>query len=181
MKTITVIALLLLTVFHAKAQETFGKASFAVPSGWQTTKTNETVTLQPAPKKGVICKIIISATEKGGVVTAAEHLASRNLYGGKDITYETRKGTTIKYEADGLTCFFSKGTTTINMIRVNSYFYTLSNGQQTFYYQLLTSNNECINEFNQFVETLTMQLEETGLVNAKKRSPSTPMAPAPVM
>lgn len=169
-------------VFMPTADESFGKATFTVPAGWQMTKTTETVTLVKTPQKGVSCKIIISATEKGAITTPNEYMAYRTRNSGTGITYQNQRGAIIKYEADGLISFFSKGTTTQNMVTVNSYFYSLSNGSQTLYYQLLTSNNDCIDEFNQFMTTLRMDLNETGTANAKKRSPPpSPAAPAPVM
>lgn len=183
MKTIIMTILLLVSLFRVNAQETFGKATFFVPAGWQMTKNNETVTLEKTIKKGVVCKIIISDSEKGAVNTNAAYLAYRTKNGGKGISYSSQKGAVIKYEADGLISFFSKGTTTQKMDTVHSYFYSLSNGSQTLYYQLLTNNNDCISEFNQFMTTLTMELENAGSANARARkaAPAAPAAPAPMM
>lgn len=183
MKRMMMTCLILLSLYQLNAQETFGKASFTVPAGWQMTRTNETVTLEAPLKKGVTCKIIISATEKGGISTVAEYLQYRKLYGGADITYRSEKGAVTKYEADGLTSFFSKGTTTKQRASVQSYFYSLSNGTQTLYYQLLTNNNACIGEFNQFMTTLKMELNEPTQANARARkaAPAAPASPAPMM
>lgn len=183
MKRIMMVCLMMLSLYQLKAQEVFGKATFTVPAGWQITRTTKTVTLEKTAKKGVVCKIIISATEKGGVITDAEYLQYRTLYGGTGITYQKQKGAVTKYEADGLISFFSKGTTTQQMAPVQSYFYSLSNGKQTLYYQLLTNNNTCISEFNQFMATLTMELEEPAQANARARkaAPAAPAAPAPMM
>ncbi|MFD2920219.1 hypothetical protein ACFS6H_10895 [Terrimonas rubra] len=183
MKRMMITCLMLLSLYQLKAQETFGKASFTVPAGWQMTKNTETVTLEKALKKGVVCKIIISATEKGAVNTDADYLAYRTKNGGKGISYSNQKGAVIKYEADGLISFFSKGTTIQKMDKIHSYFYSLSNGSQTLYYQLLTNNNDCISEFNQFMETLTMELDNAGSANARARkaSAAAPAAPAPMM
>jgi hypothetical protein len=182
---------MLLSLYQLNAQEVFGKASFTVPTGWQITRTANAVSLEKAAKKGVVCKIIISATEKGAVITDAEYLQYRTLYGSTGISYQNQRGAVTKYEAGGLTSFFSKGSSTQQMAPVQSYFYSLSNGKQTLYYQLLTNNNTCISEFNQFMETLTMELEEaatSGQANlkattgrAKKPSPAAPAAPAPMM
>jgi len=181
-KTI-ITALLLCSLFQLKAQEQFGKAIFTVPAGWQMIKTNETVTLERAAKKGVVCKIIISATHTGAVNTDAGHLQYRRSYGGTGISYQNQKGSVIKYEADGLISFFSKGNTTQKMTPVHSCFYSLSNGNPTLYYQLITSNNDCISDFNQFMSTLKMELEETGQTNARagKTAPAASAAPAPMM
>ncbi|OSZ76820.1 hypothetical protein CAP36_10310 [Chitinophagaceae bacterium IBVUCB2] len=183
MKKIITTTFMLLSLFQIKAQEIFGKATFTVPTGWQITRTTETVTLEKAAKKGVVCKIIISKTEKGGVATAAEYLQFRTLYGGAGISYQNQRGAVTKYEGDGLICFFSKGTSTQQMAPVQSYFYSLSNGKQTLYYQLLTNNNTCISEFNQFMETLQMDLDEVGQTNAKRKAApaAVPAAPAPMM
>lgn len=183
MKKILMTVLLLVSLSQLKAQEQFGKASFTVPAGWQMTKNSETVTLEKTVKKGVVCKIIISTTEKGAVSTNADYLAYRAKNGGKGISYSNQKGAVVKYEADGLISFFSKGTTTQKMETVHSYFYSLSNGSQTLYYQLLTNNNDCISEFNQFMTTLTMELENAGSANARARkaAPAAPAAPAPMM
>jgi hypothetical protein len=183
MKRMMITCLMMLSLYQLKAQETFGKASFTVPAGWQIARTNETVTLEKTAKKGVICKIIISTTEKGAVSTVAEYLLYRKLYGGTSITYQSQKGAVTKYEADGLVSFFSKGTTTQQMAPVQSYFYSLSNGKRTLYYQLLTNNNTCISEFNQFMATLTMELEEPAQANARARraASAAPAAPAPMM
>ncbi|RYD82728.1 MAG: hypothetical protein EOP53_02890 [Sphingobacteriales bacterium] len=185
MKKITMICLMLLSLYQVKAQEVFGKATFTVPAGWQSTRTATTITMENAAKKGVVCKIIISTTEKGGVITDAEYLQYRTLHGGTGITYQNRKVAVTKYEAEGLISFFSKGSTTQQRVPVQSYFYSLSNGKQTLYYQLLTNNNSCISEFNQFMATLTMELEQTeqGQANARARkaAPAAPAAPAPMM
>ncbi len=183
MKRMMITCLMLLSLYQLKAQETFGKASFTVPAGWQMTKNTETVTLEKALKKGVVCKIIISATEKGAVNTDADYLVYRTKNGGKGISYSNQKGAVIKYEADGLISFFSKGTTIQKMDKIHSYFYSLSNGSQTLYYQLLTNNNDCISEFNQFMGTLTMELDNAGSANARARkaAAAVPAAPAPMM
>lgn len=172
-----------LVIGNVTAQEQFGNAIFTVPAGWQMISTKETVTLEKPNKKGVTCKIIISATKEVVVTNETQYLSFRNKNGGKGIIYQNQRGTVIKYEAEGLTSFFSKGTITQNMGTVTSYFYSLSNGTQTLYYQLLTNNNECITEFNQFMSTLAMELEVAQQVNARKKSsPSpAPAAPAPMM
>ncbi len=185
MKKIITAVFLLVSMLQVKAQEVFGKAEFTVPTGWQITRTTEFITLEKSPKKGVVCKIIISATENPAVTTEAEYLRYRNLHGGTGINYQNKRGAVTKYEANGLTSFFSKGTTKQQMAPVQSYFYSLSNGKQTLYYQLLTNNNTCISEFNQFMASLTMELEEesSGQTNAraKKAAPAAPAAPAPMM
>lgn len=169
-------------------QERFDMATFTVPTGWQMAGTGETVTLQPAPQKGVTCQIIISATEKRAVITAAEYLQYRAAKSGKGISYDNNKGAVSKYEAGGLVSFFSKGSVTGGKTPVHSYFYSLSNGNQTFYYQLLTSNNDCIDEFNQFMTALKMDVEDEGSEKAKKPTAKkrratapAPAAPAPIM
>lgn len=184
MKNIIITGLLLVTVFYAEAQELFGRASFTVPAGWQMTTTSETVTLQRPAQKGVTCKIIISNATQGAVSTNAEYLQYRAANGGRAIIYDNRRGAVTKYEANGLISFFSKGSTTINMVRVNSYFYSVSNGSHTLYYQLFTSNNDCINEFNQFMAELKMEPKDIAEANAraKKAAPApVPAAPAPAM
>jgi hypothetical protein len=183
MKKLLVLSLFLSPLLQLQAQETFGMASFTVPTGWQMTRASETVTLEKDSKKGMTCKIIISATEKGAVTTNAEYLQYRAKNGGAGVSYQNQRGAVTKYEANGLTSFFSKGTMTQNRKTVTSYFYSLSNGSQTLYYQLLTTNNECITEFNEFMTTLTMELEQAGQTNARARkaAPAAPAAPAPVM
>ncbi|MCH5715609.1 hypothetical protein [Niabella hibiscisoli] len=108
MKKIFITCVLLCSLFQIKAQEIFGKASFTVPAGWQMTKTTKTVTLEKSLKKGIVCRIIISAAEKGAVTTDAEYLSYRALYGGTGITYQNQKGAVTKYEANGLISFFQK-------------------------------------------------------------------------
>lgn len=183
MKKIITGSLFLLSFLPLQAQEIFGKATFMVPAGWQITRTNETVKLEKAPQKGITCKIIISATEKGAVTTNAEYLQYRAKNGGAGITYQNQREAVTKYEANELTSFFSKGTMIQNRTTVNSYFYSLSNGSQTLYYQLLTNNNDCITEFNQFMTTLKMELKETGQTNVRKKKAAgaAPAAPAPMM
>lgn len=182
MKRNIITFLLLISAFYVNAQEFFGKATFTVPEGWQVTKTSETVTLEITPKKGVTCKIIISATQKGSVTTLNEYIQFRSTYGGSGIQYDNQRGAIIKYEDNGLASFFSKGTFTRGMIPVKSYFYSLSNGSQTLYYQLLTSNNECVEEFNQFMSELKMELIDNGAPAAKRKSSGgAPAAPAPMM
>ncbi len=186
MKKISLTILLFLSLVTLKAQQVFGKASFTVPAGWQMTTTTEAVTLEKPGRKGTVCKIIISATKRGAVTTEASYQAYRTRNGGRGITYQNQAGAITKYEADGLTSFFSRGTGTQNVLPVHSYFYSLSNGSQTLYYQLLTSNNDCIAEFNQFMQTLTMELEETENSQntqgrARKSPPPAPAAPAPMM
>jgi len=183
MNKIAIIFFAFLFIIELNAQQHFGNAIFTVPEGWKITETKETVTLEKTSQTNVTCKIIITATEKGVVTTDVEYVQFRSKNSDKDIIFPKQKGAVTKYEGDGLVSFYSRGTTTQNMIVVNSYFYTLSNGSQTFSYQLLTSNNECIKEFNEFMTTLKMELDTKDQINAKARkaAPAAPAAPAPMM
>lgn len=181
MKKTILLGFLTLSLLHLVAQERFGKAIFTVPAGWQMTKTSETVTLQSPLKKGGSCKIIISSSEAGAVNTVEEYLQYRKAKGGTGITYTLSRASVVKYEANGLTTFFSKGTVTRSMIPVYSYFYTLSNGDLTFYYQLLTSSNDCINVFNGFIANLKMEMGDNSPSAKKRAAAAAPAAPAPMM
>lgn len=178
------LGLFLLSMVHLSAQEQFGPATFTVPAGWQITKTSNQIILQQPSQKGVVCRIIISLAVKGAVTTEAEYSKFRSANSGSEIAYSQLKGSVTKYEGSGLTSFFSAGNTTESRVAVRSYFYSLSNGSQTFYYQLLTSNNQCINEFNVFQATLKMETENSGstYTRAKRRSGGgAPAPPAPIM
>ncbi|HRX94187.1 MAG TPA: hypothetical protein P5158_08730 [Chitinophagaceae bacterium] len=179
------LGLFLFSIVHLSAQEQFGPATFTVPAGWQVIRTANLVTLEKPSQKGSVCKIFISAATKGAVNTETDYIRYRAANGGSGIIYPLSKGVPItRYEGDGLTSFFSIGTTTQSMVSVRSYFYSLSNGSQTFFYQLLTSNNQCINEFNVFQATLKMETEDGGSTKARakrKSSGGAPAPPAPIM
>ncbi len=186
MKKLIIICLMLLSLYQLKAQEQFGLAIFSVPAGWQMTSSKGAVTLEKAVKKGVVCKIIITSTVEGAVTTEAAYLNGRKLYGGRAVNYQ--KNAASKYEGEGLVSFFSIGSASQGPVPVKSYFYSLSNGSKTFYYQLLTSNNECIEEFNAFTQSLYMESAsaaepKANTVNARARkaAPAAPAAPAPMM
>lgn len=182
MKKIILINLSLLFVLSIAAQEKFGQLTFNVPQGWQIS-TGEQVVLQKPLQKGVVCKIIISSATKGPVTTEAGYIKYRNANNSSNVSYSTARGSVTKYEANGLTSFFSSGTTTQGMTTVRSYFYSLTNGVQTVFYQLLTNNNQCISEFNTFQSSLTMETEDAEASKAKRKkvAPGAPAAPAPMM
>lgn len=185
MKKQILLGLLLMFNLQIFAQEQLGPASFTVPDGWEITKTESTVTLKKAVKKGLECTITISLAQKGAVTTVPSFLAYRKQYSYPAVNYLTGKGSVAKYEANGLSSFFSKGTVNVGMIKAQNYFYSLSNGSQTLHYQLLTSDNSCVEEFNQFMSTLTMETKDSNNApanaRARKAAPAAPAAPAPMM
>lgn len=69
--------------------------------------------------------------------------------------------------------------------KVTVYFYAHTNGKQTFFVQLDSDSEACMNEFHNFWNSLlvdTGEEEDGKLTRAKRRAvPATPAAPAPMM
>ncbi len=187
MKGYILSAIVLLAGVQLQAQQQFGAANFNVPAGWSMSNKGSSVVLEKSASRGETCRIIIYSTENGATNTEKAHTQHRNAKGGG---YTYNAGTN-RYDGNGLVSFFSKGSLAESKLPVYSYFYTLSNGTQTLCYQLLTTSNACIEEFNLFAQSLTMNVEEAtgGEKNkapvstgrGRKSAPAAPAAPAPMM
>lgn len=166
------------------AQEQIGPLSYTIPEGWSKSTTENGIVLQKPLQKGVVCKISISAVQKVAASTAAAYIKLRNSLSYTGVSYLNSRGAISRYEANGLVSFFSRGRINVGNSSAQNYFYSLSNGQVTVCYQLLTSSNDCVEAFNQFVQSITMEVAEAeGAANArrKKAAPAAPAAPAPMM
>ncbi|MBK6936236.1 MAG: hypothetical protein IPH18_04620 [Chitinophagaceae bacterium] len=185
MKHYFLLSLTLLCAVIIKAQTTFGIATFTVPERWQMTEQTSAVVLEKKSSDGQVCRITILATEKTAVNTADLYLQSRTSRNSDGIKYSTGVKSVARSEADGLISFSSSGTGLVNDVKVSSYFYSITNNQQSFFVQLLSSNNDCVGEFNQFLTTLLAE-EATTITKAKaskrgRPKKAAPCAPAPMM
>ena len=90
----------------------------------------------------------------------------------------------VKTESNGNIGFSSYGSSIVNEKVARVYFYSFTNGEKTFFVELVTDNNNCITAFNQFLTTLLVDpvAEATsGHAKRKKAAPAAPAAPAPMM
>lgn len=184
MKTQFLMGIMVLLSGIGWAQEQIGPLSYTIPQGWSKSRTENGIVLQKPLQKGVVCKISISDVQKVAASTSAAYIQLRNALSYPGVSYFNSRGAISRYEANGLVAFFSRGRVTVGNSSAQNYFYSLSNGQVTVCYQLLTGNNECVESFNQFVQSITMEVAEgEGAVNAKRRKAAAgaPAAPAPMM
>lgn len=169
------------------AQQKIGIATYIVPAGWELTEQSSSVTIENKTKNG-ICKISIFSTEKPGVVSLiTDYTRYRSKMGTANVSYGSSKGSVTKNEANGIVSFFSHGTGNLNGIAFRNYFYSFSNGKETYFVQLSASDNSCVTAFNAFLNDLMIDPAEennSGGTNAgrKKAAPAAvPAAPAPMM
>ncbi len=191
MKKYIFFALLLVATGHLFAQTKSGIATYTVPAGWQSTAGTSSVVLENSTKRGGLCKITIYNTEKGAVNTAASYLQQRKSKNTTNARYNQNAKQVTRTETNGNIGFSSYGSSTVNEKEVRVYFYSFTNGKETFFVELLTDSNECIEEFNKFLTTLLIDpvTDEASESNgskskakrARKAAPAAPAAPAPMM
>lgn len=192
MKKITVVLGLLITVFTLSAQEKLGIATFSVPAGWQLgDQTSDGITIENKIKNG-ICQITVFATVNTAVSTTSDFTSYRDRMGMPNITYGNTKGAITKNQVNEMLSYSCNGTGTINGVTFRNYFYSFSNGSQTYFVQLSASNNACVDTFNKFLASLLIDpveevvkagvLKKPAKKGTKKAAPSAaPAAPAPMM
>lgn len=188
MKKIVLVLGLLVSVGTLSAQEKFGIATYSVPAGWQLgEKTSTGITMENTVKNG-ICKINILSTVNTAVSTASDFSRYRDKIGMSNIAYNNTRGSISKTELNGMVSFTSYGTGTVNGVSFRNYFYSFSNGKQTYFVQLSASSNACVETFNTFLTSLLIDpAEEVGTpgihTKAKKKAApaAAPAAPAPMM
>ena len=177
--------LLLLCAGQLFAQTKLGIATYTVPAGWQSTSGRSSVVLENKMKKGGLCRVTIYNTEKGAVNTTAGYLEQRKNKNAGNTRYSQSEKQVVKTETNGNIGFSSYGTGTVNEKEVRVYFYSFTNGQETFFVELVTDNNDCVNAFNQFLTSLLIDPVSTGAqTNARakrKAAGAAPAAPAPIM
>lgn len=188
MKKIVLVLGLLISIGTMSAQEKLGIATYSVPAGWQLSEQTSTgVTIENKIKNG-ICKITILSTVNAAVSTASDFTRYRDKMGMSNIAYNSTRGSISKTELNGMVSFTCYGTGTTNGVSFRNYFYSFSNGNQTYFVQLSASSNACVETFNTFLTTLLIDpVEEAGTpgikAKAKKRAApaAAPAAPAPMM
>jgi hypothetical protein len=192
MKKYLLPVLMLFCAGQLLAQNKLGIATYTVPAGWQSTTGTSSVVLENTTKKGGLCKITIYNTEKGAVNTAAAYLQQRKTKNAANARYTQNAKQLVKTETNGNIGFSSYGGSTVNEKELRVYFYSFTNGQESFFVELVTDNNDCITAFNQFLATLLVDpaTDETSESNGskskakrgRKAAPAAvPAAPAPMM
>lgn len=184
MKKFLLPVLLLFCAGQLLAQNKLGIATYTVPAGWQSTPGTSSVVLENNTKRGGLCKITIYNTEKGAVNTAASYLQQRKAKNTTNARYNQNTKQLGRTETNGNIGFSSYGSSTVNEKEVRVYFYSFTNGQESFFVELVTDNNECITAFNQFLATLLVDPvaeASSGHAKRKKAAPAAPAAPAPMM
>lgn len=177
----------LVSICTVSAQQKFGIATYTVPAGWELTEQSSIVTIENKTKNG-ICKISIFSTEKPGAVSLVlDYTRFRNKLSVANVSYGTARGSISKNEANGMISFSSYGNGTVNGVSFRNYFYSFTNGKETYFVQLSASDNACVTAFNTFLDNLMIDPAEennTSGTNArrKKAAPAAvPAAPAPMM
>lgn len=176
---------LLLCAGNLFSQSKFGIATYTVPFGWQSTQQASSIVLENKNSKAALCRITIYGTENTAVTTANTYLQYRAGKNGTNARFNPNLKQVVKTETNGNIGFSSGGTGTVNEKEVRIYFYSFTNGKETFFVELLTGSNDCTTAFNQFLTSLLIDpaAEETS-GNAKRKrkaAPAAPAAPAPMM
>ena len=177
--------LLLLCAGNLFSQTKFGIATYTVPFGWQSTPQASSMVLENKNSKDALCRITIYGTENTAVTTANTYLQYRTGKNGMNARFNPSLKQVVKTETNGNIGFSSGGTSTVNEKGIRIYFYSFTNGSETFFVELLTGSNDCTTAFNQFLASLLIDpaTEETS-GNAKRirmAAPAAPAAPAPMM
>lgn len=183
--------LLLLCAGNLFSQSKFGIATYTMPSGWQSTQQAFSIVLENKNIKAALCRITIYGTENTAVTTTNTYLQYRAGKNGTNARFNPNLKQVVKTETNGNIGFSSGGTGTVNEKEVRIYFYSFTNGKETFFVELLTDSNECTEAFNKFLTTLLIDpvTEEASESNgtrskakrARKAAPAAPAAPAPMM
>ncbi len=188
MKKIALTLGFLMSIGTLSAQQKLGVATYSIPNGWQVSEKSASLVVIENKTKNGICKISIFSTEKPSAVSViTDYTRYRNKMNTTNVSYGTAKGSIAKNEANGIISFSSYGTGTINGASFRNYFYSFSNGKESYFVQLSSSDNACIVAFNTFLDGLLIDPAEeinTGGTNArrKKAAPAAvPAAPAPMM
>jgi hypothetical protein len=188
MKKITVVLGLLISVFTLSAQEKLGIATYSIPAGWQLGEQSSTGVVIENKVKNGICQITVFATVNTAVSTTSDFTRYRDGIGMSNIVYANTKGAITKNQVNEMLSYSCNGTGTINGVTFRNYFYSFSNGKQSYFVQLSASNNACVETFNTFLTSLLIDpVEEVGTpgihTKARKRraAPAAPAAPAPMM
>lgn len=186
MKSHIFTALLLLLTGSISAQTKFGIATYTTPAGWQLNQQAATVILNKSQAKGKSCHITIFATEKTAVNSEALFLKQLAVKAGNGSKYDKNLKAVKRSELNGNICYGAKGTAESEGKQVTAYFYSLTNNKQTFFVQLLSDDDACINDFKSFWASLMVDTgqEEAAPSNARakrKAAPAAPAAPAPMM
>lgn len=123
----------------------FGIATYTVPSGWQSNRSLQL--LENKNSKEALCRITIYGAEKTAVTTANTNLQYRAGKNGTNARFSPNLKQVVKTETNGNIGFSSGGTSTVNEKEVRIYFYSFTNGKETFFVELLTDSNECTTAF----------------------------------
>ncbi|MCP9752025.1 hypothetical protein [Ferruginibacter sp. HRS2-29] len=187
MKSYLLLFLLLSCTGTLLSQTKFGIATFNIPAGWQSTQTRSTVVLESNSRKGGTCKVTIYNSQNIVVNTAGLYQQSRNANNTGNTTYGTSLKQITKTETeDGIIGFKSAGTRLVNKKELSVYFFSFTNGNESFFVEAQTDSQECTPELNQFLLALLVDIPAgavQGHTKAKKRkaAPACPAAPAPMM
>lgn len=175
--------LLMLAAVAVSGQTTYGIAGFTLPRGWTITEQPGAMLLEDVSGRGPFCRIMITSTLRTGPITAESYLQYRSSKSVPGFKFPDGIKAVTTTAVDGFVSFRSAGSGLVDDANVYSYFYSFSNGQQTFFVQLLTTGNDCITIFNQFLTTLQMEEASTGAKASKRGRPkkSAFAAPAPQM
>lgn len=188
MKIIVLVVNILFGIGIVSAQEKLGIATYSVPAGWQLGDQSSTGVVIENKVKSGICQITVFATVNTAVSTISDFTSYRDRMGMPNITYSNTKGAITKNQVNEMLSYTCNGTGTINGVSFRNYFYSFSNGKQSYFVQLSASNNACVESFNKFLSSLLIDpVEEVGTpgihTKARKRraAPAAPAAPAPMM
>ncbi|MFY7840250.1 MAG: hypothetical protein ACOVP7_08230 [Lacibacter sp.] len=165
------------------AQTSFGIASFTVPLRWQSSEQNGSMILENPKATTGRCRIVITPAQNGIVNSADAHIQTRSKLSEGTYRYSTSLKAIVKTDVNGILIFGSAARAATKGESADvSYFYTYTNGQQSFTIQIISSSAECLATATAFLNSVQV-LEPLTNVKAKRRkaSPAAPAAPAPVM
>lgn len=177
--------LLLPVTSSLQAQSKFGIVTYMVPANWKVTETKSSVVLANNSNKGSLCKVTLYSTENTGVTNAETYLERRTAKNAMNVNYPTSVRV-VRTEINGVTGFYSSGTASVNGKEVKVYFFSYTNGTETFFAEAQTDGKTCTEQLNEFIKMLQIDIPDgpsSGHTRAKKRraAPAAPAAPAPIM
>ncbi len=166
------------------AQTNFGIASFTVPKGWQTSDQDGSMVLENIKGREGRCRIFITPTQNNIINSTDLHMQTRTNLSSGMYRYSTSFRSITKTDVNDILIFGSAARSGTKGESADvSYFYTYTNGQQSFTIQIISSSAECLTTATAFLNSVYVlePLTNAKAKRSRKAAPAAPAAPAPMM
>lgn len=138
-----------------EAQNIFGIAYYNIPKGWKAVQESPNIVLEEQRLDGKLCRIIISATEDLAINQEDAYLTYRQQKSIGNFN-GSNYGKVIRKENPYIIAFSSQVTETKGT-KQRSFFYSFTNGRESFYVQYLSDDINCDATFRTFLNTLEIE------------------------